>query len=114
MTASVPHEDSPDLTPLAQEVANPFISDPNGNDSAKLEVDGRDADPSTGGPEGGVDVKDEEEDMDEMDSDGEGDAEDYERERARIIRSVHRSRLIQCPLALTRIALANGTGRTHP
>lgn len=86
MATGVPHEDSPELTPLAQDVPNPLALAAAGSDLAKVEVEREDALQGDGQAGDQMEVKDEDEEMDEMDSDGEGDAEDYERERARIIK----------------------------
>jgi predicted transglutaminase-like cysteine proteinase len=70
--ADILHEDSTDLTPLAQDTADPI-------EANIAEVDGE-----VKAEQEGELYGDEDEDMDEMGSVGDG--EDYEMERARIIK----------------------------
>ena len=75
--SKIPHEDSPDLTPLAADEADPIAAViAQADDEVKDEQEQEQA----GGGGGG----EEDEEMDEMGSEDEG--EDYEAERQRIIK----------------------------
>jgi hypothetical protein len=75
--SKIPHEDSPDLTPLAADEADPIAA-------AIAQADGEVKDEQEQEQAGGGGEEDEE--MDEMGS--EDDGEDYEAERQRIIKCV--------------------------